>query len=212
MATRESKLNNLLKGLERYWLQWYVIAWHLQLDAPGICCGLICCHLEIEIQAFMWCGIYLTVLGWIGITVENRLAPSSGVVIQPIMWNFFIKEIFFREIMQTGGRLNINMSYQYRIPMFKIRRSVDRLIFNMGIPIPWERRFLYWDGALLAIYYAWLCLDTERVYQYSGWLLWDGDNRTAVTLSVTQSWIIYVKGPHGSFTDCNISKIKQYRI
>ena len=37
----------------------------------------------------------------------------------------------------AGGRLNINMSsYQYRVPMLKIRRSRDRLIFNMGIPIP----------------------------------------------------------------------------
>ena len=36
-----------------------------------------------------------------------------------------------------GGHLNIKMSsYQYRIPMLKIRRSCDRLIFNMEIPIP----------------------------------------------------------------------------
>ena len=36
----------------------------------------------------------------------------------------------------SGGRLNIKMSsYQYRILMLKIRRSRDRLIFNMGIPI-----------------------------------------------------------------------------
>ena len=36
-----------------------------------------------------------------------------------------------------GGGLNITMSsYQYRDPMLKIRRSRDRLIFNMGIPIP----------------------------------------------------------------------------
>ena len=37
----------------------------------------------------------------------------------------------------AGGRLNIKMSsYQYRIPMLKIRRSRDCLIFNMRIPIP----------------------------------------------------------------------------
>ena len=47
-----------------------------------------------------------------------------------------------------GGRLNIKMSYRNRIPMFKIRRSRDRLIFNMGIPYL-ERRSLYWDGALV---------------------------------------------------------------
>ena len=28
------------------------------------------------------------------------------------------------------------LSYQYRIPMLKIRRPRDRLVFNMGIPIP----------------------------------------------------------------------------
>ena len=37
----------------------------------------------------------------------------------------------------SGGLLNIKLSsYQYRIPMLKIRRYRDRLIFNMGITIP----------------------------------------------------------------------------
>ena len=37
---------------------------------------------------------------------------------------------------QPGGRLNIKMSfYDIGIPMLKIRRSHDRLIFNMVIPI-----------------------------------------------------------------------------
>ena len=37
----------------------------------------------------------------------------------------------------AGDRLNIKMSlYQYRDPMLKIRRSHNRLIFNMGITIP----------------------------------------------------------------------------
>ena len=40
-------------------------------------------------------------------------------------------------ILIHGGRLNIKMpSYSIGIPMLKIRRSRDRLIFNMGIPIP----------------------------------------------------------------------------
>ena len=34
---------------------------------------------------------------------------------------------------RPGGSLNIEMLW---IPMLKIRRSCDRLIFNMGIPIP----------------------------------------------------------------------------
>ena len=37
----------------------------------------------------------------------------------------------------SGSRLNIKMlSYQYRNPHVKIRRSRDHIIFNMGIPIP----------------------------------------------------------------------------
>ena len=35
---------------------------------------------------------------------------------------------------EPGDRLSLS-SYQYMIPMLKIRRSRDRLIFNMGIPI-----------------------------------------------------------------------------
>ena len=43
----------------------------------------------------------------------------------------------------AGGRLNIKIpSYQYRDPMFKIRRSHDRLIFNMGNPIPGKTVFI----------------------------------------------------------------------
>ena len=47
-----------------------------------------------------------------------------------------------------GGCLNIKMlSYQYRIPMLEIRRSCDRLIFNMGITIP-EKDSLYFESGL----------------------------------------------------------------
>ena len=43
---------------------------------------------------------------------------------------------------KAGGRLNINMSsYEYRHPLWKIRRSRDRLIVNMGIPIPGKGGF-----------------------------------------------------------------------
>ena len=43
----------------------------------------------------------------------------------------------WRDPTEPGGRLNIMMSsYQYSDPMLKIRRSHDRLIFNMGITIP----------------------------------------------------------------------------
>ena len=50
------------------------------------------------------------------------------------------------------GGLNIKMwSYQYRIPILKIRRSGDRLIFNMGIAYMGMTSF-YWNGAQAAIF------------------------------------------------------------
>ena len=51
-------------------------------------------------------------------------------------WSFYIKTEWSSGWL-PGGHLNIKMSsYQYRDPMFKIRRCRDRLIFNMGIPVP----------------------------------------------------------------------------
>ena len=48
---------------------------------------------------------------------------------------------------RAGGRLDIKMSsYRYKDPMLKIRRSRDRLIFNMGIPIPEKYGFYIETG------------------------------------------------------------------
>ena len=48
-----------------------------------------------------------------------------------------VDQDLYHHMASPGGRLNIKISsYQYRDPMLKIRRSCDRLIFNMGIPIP----------------------------------------------------------------------------
>ena len=59
-----------------------------------------------------------------------------------IIWKLF----HFTGLLQasdTGHRLNINTVFPgIGIPMLKIRRSLDRLIFNMGIPIL-VRRHLY---------------------------------------------------------------------
>ena len=42
-----------------------------------------------------------------------------------------------------GGSLNIKMpSYSIGIPMLKIRRSLNRVIFNMEIPIPGKTVFV----------------------------------------------------------------------
>ena len=49
-------------------------------------------------------------------------------------------------MLSPGGRLNIKMSFQYRDPMLKIRRSHDHLIFNMGIPITGKDRLCIETG------------------------------------------------------------------
>ena len=70
----------------------------------------------------------------------------------------------FEKINPHGGRLNIKTSsYQYWDPHLKIRRSCDRFIFSMEIPIP-EKDGLnietgpwYWNGNI-----------TGDVSQYNG--------------------------------------------
>ena len=49
----------------------------------------------------------------------------------------------------SRGRLNRKMSCQYKIPIMKIRRFHDSLIFMMKIP-HFERPSLYWDGVQMA--------------------------------------------------------------
>ena len=63
-----------------------------------------------------------------------------------LLWELFqLTKVAFR------GRLNIKvLSYQYRAPTLKIRRSQDHRIFNMGMP-HLERLSLYWDGALCSV-------------------------------------------------------------
>ena len=58
-------------------------------------------------------------------------------------------------IMISGPRLNITMSFSgMGIPMLKIRRSRNRLIFNVGIPIL-VRRHLYIQTAPASFVYKW---------------------------------------------------------
>ena len=67
------------------------------------------------------------------------------------------------------GSLNIKTwSYQFRIPIIKIRRSQDRLIFIMEIPISGKTVFLYWDGDLVPNY------KFQRVYVNTS--LWTNDS------------------------------------
>ena len=62
-----------------------------------------------------------------------------------------------------GGHLNIKMlAYQYRDPMWKIRRSRDRLIFNMGIPIPGK------DNLYTEMGFRWFCFCFQLRYH----ILW----------------------------------------
>ena len=72
-----------------------------------------------------------------------------------------------RQDQTSGGRLNIKMSsYQYSTSMLKLRRSHDRLIFNMRIPIP-ERRSFYWDGAQLVSIHLAVRVLTAKFHEVS---------------------------------------------
>ena len=67
-------------------------------------------------------------------TWGRQNAPRSLVPSQETMCSLYGKE--FLEISQSGPRLNKKTVFPgIGIPMLKIRRSWDCLIFNMGIPI-----------------------------------------------------------------------------
>ena len=58
-------------------------------------------------------------------------------------------------------RFNIK-SCQYRIPILRIRRSHDHLIFNMGIPVPGKTVFIWRRGPGLFTYlFWWLALSVQ---------------------------------------------------
>ena len=62
-----------------------------------------------------------------------------------------------------AGLLNIKLSsYPYRDPMLKIRRSHDRLIFNMRIPIPGKDSLYIETGPRIPLT-TWLCLYTNEL-------------------------------------------------
>ena len=68
-------------------------------------------------------------------TVSTNIDPNIH------SWKWSLQIIMKRPSNETGVRLNIKVSYQFRDPKLKIRRSCDRLIFNMGIPIPGKTVF-----------------------------------------------------------------------
>ena len=68
-----------------------------------------------------------------------------------------------------GGHLNIKMFYQHRGPHVKDKTSDDSLIFNMGNPHTWERRTLYWDGALFVRQVQLLFPSSDHVCSLMRW-------------------------------------------
>ena len=59
--------------------------------------------------------------------------------------------------METGPRLNIKTVFpRYGVPMLKIRRSRDRLIFNMGIPVPVRHSYVETDPRWFSKYKSYL--------------------------------------------------------
>ena len=68
--------------------------------------------------------------------------------IKPAHWGIQMDEVF-QEWLAATARLNIKDGLsEYEIPMLKIRRSWDRVIFIMGISIQVRRYLFYWNGPL----------------------------------------------------------------
>ena len=86
-----------------------------------------------------------------GYCVSNQLHSVINQIRLKQAFQYHMKKSY-RKILQVlkapGSCLNMRPSFPgMGIPMLKIRRSWDRLIFNMGIPI-WVRRHLYIKTAL----------------------------------------------------------------
>ena len=64
----------------------------------------------------------------------------------------------------TGPRLNIKTIFpRYGIPILKIRRSQDRLIFNMGIPLPVRRHRYIETPPWCLFHWIWLILNRQCI-------------------------------------------------
>ena len=70
------------------------------------------------------------------VTSEFPAQMASNVENASIWWRHHVVETWLHDRV-PGGRLNIKMlSYQYKVPMSKVRWSHECLIFNMVICIP----------------------------------------------------------------------------
>ena len=102
-------------------------------------------------------GIFkLTSLISLHLTDDKPIAVLHSIILgEYITWDKFVtKKIEKRKFMciftvALGPRFNImTILPGMKVPMLKITLSLDRLIFNMGIPIPTS---LYWDGPLVPL-------------------------------------------------------------
>ena len=97
-----------------------------------------------------WCGTFVnTILILMCLFDWNIYEYICIYIILPYWSNVYLAKIIKSYVMEEwpGPRLNINTVFpRYWIPMLKIRRSRDRLIINISIPIL-VRRHLYIETA-----------------------------------------------------------------
>ena len=107
---------------------------------------------------------------------------------------------------QSGGCLNIERrSYQYiGIPMLKKRRPHDRLIFNMGIPIPGKTVFYIETGPCVFsshVVYSYMCAFV---------LVLHDTNYALIQFHWNLSWNYDVNIWLDSISKIEVNKIKAY--
>ena len=82
------------------------------------------------------------VVWWIQLMVNMKVDMARPLAITWHLWVWGLVKVeddqdmlLYLDDLKAGGRININMFFtSIGIPMLKIRRYRDRLIFNMGIP------------------------------------------------------------------------------
>ena len=112
-----------------------------------------------------------------------------------LLWCFHAIAIRLSQLLQMEGRVNSKVaSYHKGIHVIKIRRSVDHLIFIVGIPTAGKPRWwpLYWNRTLIVLMAPWYCGRCQPLnYLYhsnsKSWL-WTMDTQLVIITAITKPW------------------------
>ena len=105
---------------------------------------------------------------------------------------WFCSGNFYSTVMWPGARLNIKIpSYQYRDPHVKEKTVSRPSYLQHGNPHTWERRSLYWDGALNVI----LSLITDNSFKFL-MACWATNNNKNIKVHITSPLWVEFTGSH----------------